>query len=195
LAARVTKTSEAKIVAAARRIVREQGCEALTQRAVAAAVGVKAPSLYKRFRDKAALLGAVRAEAFVDLEARLRAAAQGQPPAAAFLRIAAAFRAFAAECPDLYRLMFDPALQSVDRAAESRALAPFEAALRNMVGAGQGASAAHAALSLLHGFVRLEIDGAAPSPGPHDEAFHFAVFALLQGMAQSEAKEPAPNAA
>jgi hypothetical protein len=136
----------------------------------------------------------VRAEAFVDLESRLRAAAHGQQPAPAFLRIAAAFRAFAVECPDLYRMMFDPALQSADRATEGRALAPFEAALRKMVGAGQGASAAHAALSLLHGFVRLEIDGAAPSPGPHDEAFHFAVFALLQGMAQSEGKEPARTA-
>jgi AcrR family transcriptional regulator len=180
----VTKTSDAQIVEAARRIIVASGAEALTQRGVAAAVGVKAPSLYKRFADKAALLAAVRAQALADLETRLRAAVQGQAPAPGFLRLANVFRAFAMECPDIYRLIFDPAHQGVDRALERRALAPIEAALAPLVGAGQGASAAHAALSLLHGFVRLEIDDAAPSPAPHDEAFGFAVYALLQGMAR-----------
>ena len=181
----MTKTSDAQIVEAARRIIVEQGAEALTQRAVAAAVGVKAPSLYKRFRDKAALLRAVRKEALSDLETRLRAASEGQKPAPAMLRMAKAFRAFAAERPDIYRLVFDPALQLEDRAPERQALfAPIEAALAPLVGAGQSASAAHSALSLLHGFVRLEIDGAAPTAGPHDEAFRFAVYALLQGMAR-----------
>jgi AcrR family transcriptional regulator len=182
----VSKTSDAQIVAAARRIIREQGADALTQRAVAAAVGVKAPSLYKRFEDKAALLAAVRLEALAELEARLRAAAQGQAPAPAFMRMANAFRAFAYECPDIYRLIFDPDLQDEDRSPERRALASIEAALAPLVGAGQSASAAHAALSLLHGFVRLEIDAAAPRPGPHDEAFGFAVYALLQGMARRD---------
>jgi AcrR family transcriptional regulator len=180
----VTKTSDAQIVEAARRSIMAQGVDSLTQRGVAAAVGVKAPSLYKRFADKAALLSAVRRQALADLEARLRAAVQDQPPAPAFLRLANVFRAFAMECPDIYRLIFDPALQGDERTLEMRALAPIEAALAPLVGAGQGASAAHAALSLLHGFVRLEIDGAAPSPGPHDEAFRFAVYALLQGMAK-----------
>jgi AcrR family transcriptional regulator len=181
----MTKTSDAQIVQAARRIIIEQGAAALTQRAVAAAVGVKAPSLYKRFADKSALLRAVRVEALADLESRLRAAAAGQAPAPAFLRMANAFRAFAAECPDIYRLIFDPTLQARDRTPEHTALIPLETALSGLAGAGQGASAAHAALSLLHGFVRLEIDGAAPSPGPHDEAFRFAIYALLQGVAQS----------
>jgi hypothetical protein len=98
--------------------------------------------------------------------------------------MASAFRAFAAECPDIYRLIFDAGLQNDDRAPIRAALAPFAAALALLVGAGQGASAAHAMLSLLHGFIRLEVDGAAPSPGPHDEAFHFAVYALLRGMAR-----------
>jgi AcrR family transcriptional regulator len=180
----VTKTSDAQIIEAAWRIIVAQGAGGLTQRGVAAAVGVKAPSLYKRFADKAALLAAVRARALGDLEQRLRAAVQDQPPAPAFLRLANAFRAFATECPDVYRLIFDPALQGADRTLELSALAPVEAALAPLVGAGQGASAAHAALSLLHGFVRMEIDGAAPSPGPHDEAFGFAVYALLQGIAR-----------
>ncbi|MDB5641272.1 MAG: TetR/AcrR family transcriptional regulator [Hyphomicrobiales bacterium] len=181
----MTKTSDAQIVEAARLIIVLHGATRLTQRAVAAAVGVQAPSLYKRFADKAALLRAVRAQALADLGARLAAAAQGQAPAPAAMRMANAFRAFSAECPDIYRLIFDPALQDAGRGAERAALAPFETALAKIAGAGQGASAAHAMLAMLHGLVRLEIDGSAPATGPHDEAFRFAVYALLQGIAQS----------
>lgn len=181
----MTKTSDAKIIEAARQIIVGQGIDQLTQRGVAAAVGLKAPSLYKRFADQAALLGAVRAQALADLDARLRLAARDQAPAPAVLRMANAFRAYAVEAPDIYRLIFDADLQDPERTLERAALAPFEAALAPLAGGGQGASSAHAMLALLHGLVRLEIDGAAPVAGRHDEAFRFAVYALLQGIARS----------
>lgn len=181
----MTKTSDARIVEAARQIIIGQGIDQLTQRGLAAAVGIKAPSLYKRFADQAALLRAVRGQALADLEARLRRAAGDQPPAPAALRMANAFRAYALEAPGLYRLIFDAALQDPERTLERAALAPSEAALAPLAGGGQGASSAHAMLALLHGLVRLEIDGAAPVAGPHDEAFRFAIYALLQGIARS----------
>ena len=51
-----SQTSTAAIVAAGRRLLEERGTEALTMRDVADAVGVRAPSLYKRVRGRADLV-------------------------------------------------------------------------------------------------------------------------------------------
>ncbi len=70
------RTSLEEIVEAAARLLEEGGPGAVTMQAVAQAVGVKAPSLYKRVRDREALLGLVGAAAADDLTARLEAASE-----------------------------------------------------------------------------------------------------------------------
>ena len=57
----------ADIVAAARRILEEEGVEALTMRRLAGAVGMRAPSLYKYFPTKRAVEAALIEEAMVEL--------------------------------------------------------------------------------------------------------------------------------
>ncbi len=51
-----SQTSTAAIVAAGRRLLETRGVDALTMRDVADAVGVRAPSLYKRVRGRADLV-------------------------------------------------------------------------------------------------------------------------------------------
>ena len=85
------RTSLAAIVDAGRDILETAGPTGLTMQAVAERVGVRAPSLYKRIRDRDALLTAV-AEASADaLTSRLETAGDELP------LLAAAYRSFAGD--------------------------------------------------------------------------------------------------
>src|SRR3546814_19113330 len=71
-----------EILAAAKALYAEGGYEFTTTRRIAGRVGVSQTALYTHFPDKDAILMAVCARAFDDLEARL-GAAEGAAPARA----------------------------------------------------------------------------------------------------------------
>lgn len=184
----IAKTTDRDIVSAARRIIRRRGVEGLALRDVAEAVGIRAPSLYKRFDDKAALLKAVKDDALLQLEAALRKAGQGHPPALAFTRMAAAYREFARTRPEIYRLIHRAELKNEDHEAERRAAAPGLEVMEALVGQAHALKAARCASSFLHGFVTMEIDGNFGHEGSADEAFTFSVYVILQGLVKSEVR-------
>lgn len=98
-----------ELVEAAGTLLRELGDPArVSLRGVAAAVGVTAPSIYRHFPDKEALLFAVVEQEFADFDRRIRAAARkgrGNPFAA--LRLAAqAYVRFGFDHPAHYRVLF-----------------------------------------------------------------------------------------
>ena len=121
------RTSLVEIVDAARDLIETGGFARLTMQAVAERVGVRPPSLYKRVRDRDALLLLV-AQATVDDLARRLAASDGSLPG-----VARAYRAFAHERPEGFRLMF-----TVDGAADSldRVSAPILLLGRDLAGRG-----------------------------------------------------------
>src|SRR4051794_6969503 len=100
------KTTEAEIVAAAREIIERDGAPGLSMQAVAESVGVKAPSLYKRFPHRDGLLDAVVRNGLLELRARLVSATGKTTGSAALIKMARAYRSFAKRSPGLYTLTF-----------------------------------------------------------------------------------------
>src|SRR5689334_21788790 len=105
----LAKTSDEDIVHAARDLIERAGAENLSMQAVADAVGIRAPSLYKRFADRAALLGAVEHESFVTLRHTLERAAKAGSPARDIVEMSRAYRRFAKGHPRLYEMLFSRA--------------------------------------------------------------------------------------
>jgi AcrR family transcriptional regulator len=101
-----SRTSTAQIVAAGRAILEAEGLRGLTMQRVAAAVGVRAPSLYKRVDGRGALVRLITADVLGELSAVLEAAADTGDPRRDLAAIATAFRAFAHEHPEAYGILF-----------------------------------------------------------------------------------------
>jgi AcrR family transcriptional regulator len=94
------------ILDAAAALLEETGDEqAVTLRAVARKVGISAPSIYRHFADRQAILLALAQEAFAELADRL-AAATGTDPATRLHAVCGAYLDFAATWPQRYQVMF-----------------------------------------------------------------------------------------
>jgi AcrR family transcriptional regulator len=95
------------IVAGAASVLEETGSEdAVTLRAVARRVGIAAPSIYGHFPDRDAVVLAVIAEAFEELDAALVAAAASAGEADHLRAVCRAYLEFGTSRPHRYRLMF-----------------------------------------------------------------------------------------
>lgn len=95
-----------EILDAARELLKATGSEdAVSIRAVAAAVGVSTPAVYLHFADKTALIDAVCAAVFEDLDAVMQAARAGvEDPMQALREFGLAYVRFAAAHPEEYRI-------------------------------------------------------------------------------------------
>jgi AcrR family transcriptional regulator len=142
-----------EIVAAARAILESEGEAALTMRRLGEATGMRAPSLYKHFRDKAAVEAALVEEALAEMGAALHAALARpgrRGPVAALL---AAYRAEATGQPNLYRLATSGPLdrEPLPEGLEDWSGEPF------LLATGEPQQA-QALWAFAHGMVILEID-------------------------------------
>jgi len=132
-----------QIVDAARDLVERDGPDALTMRALAARVGVRAPSLYKHLPGKEELASQVVDVALGEL-GRTLDAADGIDA------IAHAYRRFALARPHLYRLA------STSPSARDRFELAAAPPLLRVLGS---ARRARAAWAFLHGMAELELGG------------------------------------
>ncbi|MDF2508031.1 MAG: TetR family transcriptional regulator [Microbacterium sp.] len=168
------RTSVDEIVTAGREILELAGPAGLTMQAVATRVGVRAPSLYKRIRDRDALLSAVATASIEALTAQLEAAADD------LTALARAYRTFAHAHPEGFRLMFTAA---ASHEALGRSAAPLIRAASALVGEDDALDAARLFTAWATGFLQMELSGAFRLGGDVDRAFEYGLSRLLTGMA------------
>jgi AcrR family transcriptional regulator len=122
----------------AAKIFAEGGLEAVSMRAVAAAVGVSPMTPYRYFADKAELLTGLWDQAAAALSARLRAAVDAQTDARARLRAhLETFIAYWEEHPDQYRLVY---MTERTTRREDRSVAQTSAAYAQLLAIAQEAN-------------------------------------------------------
>lgn len=176
---------EAAVLRAAAELVDAEGLDALHLGRLAAALGVRTPSLYNHVDGLEGVRRGLALMGVRELGQRLARAAIGKSSEAAIFAIAGAYRQFAREHPGLYAASLrapgagDTAL--VEAAAEVLAtihtvLAPY--GLRDA----EEVHAIRAFRSLAHGFVSLEVAGGFGMPVALDESYHQLVRLFLLGL-------------
>lgn len=185
-----SRTSLEAIVAAGRALVTEGGIEALTMQAVAERVGVRAPSLYKRVRDRSALVRLVGEDALRELAATMDAAADTGDPVADLRALATGFRAFAQAQPNLFSLLF---VSPVERSAPDldvlvRSSAPVLRIAERLAGPEDALPAARTIMAWAVGFLQMELAGAFKLGGDIDEAFDYGADRLAVALSTGPAR-------
>jgi AcrR family transcriptional regulator len=162
----------------------EEGGEALTMRRLANAVGIRAPSLYKHFADKAAVEAALIDEGFEEIAAAFEQTLAEH--GASLAAIAGVFRGFARDHPSLYRLMTSGPLprHRLRPGVEARAAAPLLRIIPD-------ADLARAAWAWAHGMTILELDGRFPPEADLDDAWERGI-AAFEAMASRGAPSAPP---
>lgn len=163
-----------EVVDAAERILEDEGPDAVTMRRLAAALGVRAPSLYKHVKGKPEILAALQERALDRIAAALGAAADRAPAGEELPAMAGAYRAWARAHPRLYELS---TRHPLDRGRLSPGVEEAAAAPLLRVTGGR-LPAARALWGLAHGLVDLELAGRFPPDADVDAAWAYAIGAL-----------------
>lgn len=175
----------ARVVAEAAALADAEGIEAVTLAALAARLGVKAPSLYKHVASLDALRVGVAIATIDELADRLGAAVAGRSGRDALDAFGRAWVAYARAHPGRYTLTVrapDPD-DAAHVAAGERVLAVLRATLRPLALAGDAEThAIRVVRSALHGFCALEAAGGFRIPVGHDASLDRLLDVLAAGL-------------
>ncbi len=182
------QVDQPQIVEQARGMIEAEGVEALTLHKLAAALGVKAPSLYRHVGNKAELLRAVNAGTIAQLITAMQEAGNqhGGTPQAQLLAILQTFRHFAHSHPQCYLLFFTAQVGETrpDEAWLVEMVLPLQVLMAQISGEAAALSALRGALALAHGFVMLELNQQLQRGGDLGVAYTEAIEAYLRGVAR-----------
>ena len=178
------RTSLDLIVKAGREIIEADGIDGLTMQSIAARVGVRAPSLYKRIRSRNDLLRLVGNDAAAEITRELEVAVSGKDARQDLAALANAFRRFAHKNPGAYSLVFAPLPD--DARADSdwsiKASAPVINATERLAGTGEALEAARTVVAWANGFIAMELAGAFRLGGDVDRAFDYGIDRLATAI-------------
>ena len=178
------RTSADAIVAAGRELLEAGGLDAVTMQAIAGRVGVRAPSLYKRFPSRGALIATMTGDILGELGAFLDLPGDPGDPAVEIRRLAAGYRSWALGHPRAYALAFMdlPPDHRPPVEANARASAPLIELTTRLVRPEQALEAARLVTAFAHGFVSMELGGAFRLGGDVDAAYGFGVDVIVGAL-------------
>ena len=181
---------------AAERLFSEHGTEAVTIRQLAAAVGVSPMTPYRYFKDKDAILAAVRARAFDRHADALEAAFRGAQPGGHTEALGGAYVRFALENPEAYKLMFDVHQPSAGDypdlvRAGARSHATMTLNLTAAESTGQDPDlVGHMFWAALHGPLMLQLSGMLPADYDATTIIRALSRTLNAGLARHDQNHP-----
>ena len=174
-----------RVVDAAVAIADADGLEAVTLARVAAALGVRSPSLYNHVAGRDGLVRGIATRSTTELAAALRRAATGRSGTDAIRAVAGAQRAYARAHPGRYAATV-AAPAPGDTEHEVAAADAVDVLTAVLGGAGlEGDDVIHAVRALrsaVHGFAALEAGGGFALAVDPDVSFHRLVDALAAGL-------------
>ena len=176
-----------QVVETAGRIADAEGLEAVTLARVAAALGVRSPSLYHHVAGRDGLLRGLAEQSTRELADALRRAATGRAGGDAIMAVAQAQREYALAHPGRYATTVAAPVKG-DAEHEQAAAEAVDVLTAVLGGSGmQGAELIHAVRALrsaVHGFAALEAAGGFGLPVERDDSFRRLVEALGSGLAR-----------
>lgn len=174
------------VVDAAARLADADGLPGLTLARLAAALGVRTPSLYAHVGGLGDLRARLGARGARELAAALRAAAAGRSGRDALRATARAYRTYAHDHPGTYAAMQIPSDTPEAQAAAGDAVDAVVATLSGYGLEGDGAiHAVRAVRSALHGFVSLEAEGGFALAVSRDASYERLIDILHAGLASA----------
>jgi len=180
------RTSLQDIVRVGGELLESEGLQGLTMQAVAERVGVRAPSLYKRLRNREELVALVLDATVRELGERLDAAVddEDQDPRCALRELARTARQFARERPAGFRLIFAPGAEvRLNPASLAAASASVVRVAGQLAGDQHALDAARTMTAWMNGFVSMELAGAFQLGGDVNQAFEFGIARLTEAIA------------
>jgi AcrR family transcriptional regulator len=174
-----------EIVAAARRVLEAEGPDALTMRRLGDELGIRAPSLYKHFPDKAAVEVALVEGALAEVGEILHDAVARRGDRGPVESLLTAYRRFAVAHPHLYRLATRGPLarHALPPGLEDWAGEPFYLATGEPY-------RAQALWSLAHGMAILEIDRRYPDGSELDHTWRAGAAAFRTASSRPSRSAP-----
>jgi AcrR family transcriptional regulator len=177
-----------RLVDAAAEIADREGPGGVTLAGIAAALDVKAPSLYNHVDGLEGIHRALSLRALAELGDRLQRAAVGRARDDAVRVLAVAYRDFARERPGLYAATV-PSAEGIDAELAAAGQRVVETVVSVLAGYGlTGDAAIHATRtlrSLLHGFTSLELSGGFGLAIDVETTFSWSLDLLTAGFSEA----------
>ncbi|NDJ55378.1 MAG: TetR/AcrR family transcriptional regulator [Chloroflexi bacterium] len=176
--------SPESIIEMAWQLAERDGVDNVSLSGLAKALNVKAPSLYRYFPNKVALLQAVNTHTVSMLFDTLYTVDDGHESVEDYLQdMAAAHRSFAHQNPRTYMAALSETNpdQQPDPDYNVSLILPIQERVALLTGPEASLTALRGMLALIHGFVSLELAGQFQRGGSLDEAFNASIAQLIRG--------------